>query len=45
VEESIRARFGVEGLLRASEFALADAGPFAKERAIALELSHLLGAR
>ena len=45
VEESIRARFGVEGLLRANEFIVADEGPFAKERAIALELSRLLGAR
>jgi LAO/AO transport system kinase len=43
VEESIRARFGTEGLLRANAILVEEEGPFAKERAIALELSRRLG--
>ncbi|MGO9391828.1 methylmalonyl Co-A mutase-associated GTPase MeaB [Rhodoblastus sp.] len=45
VEESIRARFGAEGLRHAAEVQVADEGPFARELAIARELSRRLGSR
>ena len=44
IEESIRARFGTEGLSRAKEIFSRDQGPFARELAIAGELSRRLGA-
>lgn len=44
IEESIRARFGTEGLFRANAILVKDEGPFAKELAIARELSRRLGA-
>ena len=43
IEESIRARFGSEGLNRASEISAKDEGPFARELTIARELSRRLG--
>ncbi len=42
VEESIRARFGAEGLLHAGKIQAAGEGPFAQELAIARELSRRL---
>jgi LAO/AO transport system kinase len=43
IEESIRARFGSEGLARAGEAPASAAGPFARELAIARELLRRLG--
>jgi LAO/AO transport system kinase len=45
IEESIRARFGTEGLSRAKEIFSRDQGPFARELAIAGELSRRLDAK
>jgi LAO/AO transport system kinase len=45
VEESIRARFGTEGLALAGSVGATGAGPFARELAIATELSRRLGGR
>jgi LAO/AO transport system kinase len=42
VDESIRARFGAEGLLHARSIGGADGGPFTRERALARELSQRL---
>jgi LAO/AO transport system kinase len=42
IEESIRARFGSEGLRHAGEILATGEGPFAKERAIAGDLSRRL---
>ena len=42
VDESIRARFGSQGLLHASELHVAGEGPFARDRAIAQELARRL---
>jgi LAO/AO transport system kinase len=42
IDESIRARFGSEGLAGAREIAVTGEGPFAKELAIARELSRRL---
>jgi LAO/AO transport system kinase len=42
VDESIRARFGAEGLLHARLIAATDTGPFTRERIIATELSRRL---
>jgi LAO/AO transport system kinase len=43
VEESIRARFGSEGLMRASAIQALAAGPFTRELEIARELTRRLG--
>ena len=43
IEESIRARFGTEGFARAREIIVKGEGPFARELAIARELSRRLG--
>ncbi len=45
IEESIRARFGTEGLARANEILAKDKGPFARELTIARELSQRLSRR
>jgi LAO/AO transport system kinase len=42
IEESIRSRFGSEGLACAGEIAVAEERPFARERAIARELAQRL---
>jgi LAO/AO transport system kinase len=42
VEESIRARFGTEGLARSAEIVATEAGPFSRELIIAKELSRRL---
>ena len=45
IEELIRARFGTEGFTRAKDFAVNADGPFARELAIARELSRRLDVR